>query len=98
MFFKDTVAAACSKNNPFSEFMLSLAEEILDEMGRSKRKKLFSELLNEANENDESRIRAFIDGYEKKHEGFFNKLFGSKGKRDEEEDEPSSESPKRRKK
>ncbi len=97
VFFKDTVVVSCGKSNPFSEYLLPIVEGVLDEMGRSKRKKLFSDLLHERKGKYEMSIRAFIDRYEKKNEGFFNKLFGSKGKKDEEEEDSSSDSRKKRK-
>lgn len=96
LFLGDTIVCACSKNCKFNEYLMQLAEDILEDMGRGKRKKFFSRLMESVPSQYERKTKAFIDSYQKEHESFFNKLFGAFGN-DAGDNVPSNEKKKRKK-
>lgn len=93
----DTIVYACNKSDKFTECLMRLVESILEEVGRGKRKKFFAQLLNGVPPMYEKKTRAFVEGYQKQHEGFFDRLFGSFGKK-EEGGEPAPQEKKKWKK
>lgn len=85
LFFGDTVVCACCKSYKFNEFLMQLVEEVLEDMGRGKRKKFFAQLLDSVPQQYEKKTRAFVDEYQKEHESFFDKFWGAFGKKDDED-------------
>lgn len=84
----DTVICACNKSYKFNEYLMQLVENILEEMGRGRRKKFFAQLLESVPHQYEKKTKVFIDTYQKEHESFLDKLFGAFGKKDDEEPSP----------
>ena len=84
-FFADTVVCACSKSYKFNEYLMQLVESVLEDMGRSKRKKFFAQLLDNVSQQYEKKVRAFVDQYQKEHESILDKFFGAFGKKKDEE-------------
>ncbi len=85
LFLGDTVICACSKSGKFNDYLLPIVEDILDGIARGKRKKLFAQILESVPAAYEKRTRAFVEQYQKEHEGFFEKMFGGHAKREEKE-------------
>jgi len=80
-----TLICACSKSNKFSEYLMQLVENVLEDMGRKNRKKFFAQLLNSVPRQNEKKVKTYIDQYQKEHESFFDKIFGAFGKKKDDE-------------
>lgn len=71
----DTIICACGKSNKFSEYLTQFSEDLLDDMGRGKKKKFLAQLLESIPAQYEKKTRAFVEVYQKNHASFLEKIF-----------------------
>ncbi|MBO5110817.1 MAG: hypothetical protein J6D21_08900 [Clostridia bacterium] len=90
VFFNDTIVCACCGTDRFNQYLMRMVEKILEDLGRSKRKKLLADLVATVPAPYQKPVKAFADQYQKAHEGLFGKLFGGMGKKDEDKSEKDS--------
>lgn len=82
-FFGNTLVCACARSNKFNDYLMQLVETKLEDMGRKQRKRFFAQLLNSVSRQNEKKVKAYIDQYQKEHESFFDRLFGAFGKKND---------------
>ena len=79
-------AYACGKQNCMADTFKHIIDDVLKELGRGKRKKLFKFIADNVPIAYAKKTVAFSEQYQKEHESFLDKLFGSFGREDKEDD------------